>query len=191
MKLIRVYPDSSIFIEPHRKAVGKTRLTIVCHGYKHALGVPRIKIDDRFYGPQQIAQFIPAWTLITRLYSVRLLACDTASSDPDNKNNQHGEWREAQSNDDRTSSFGSQLSSYLKNIYIRAYDGRLFTSCPDESMWNHYMMGGEKAFTDVFIRDFQIDKNEADYHSVVFFNGNIVKERYSIQPLSCLGLVRE
>ncbi|WP_167541629.1 hypothetical protein [Xenorhabdus doucetiae] len=148
--------------------------------------MPRIKMDGRFYDPQQIARFIPAWTLITSLYSVRLIACYSADPDSNNKYTQH--WGEEL---DRSSSFGSQLSRHLKNVYVRAYAGNLVTSRPDdEAMWNYFMVGGEKAFAYVSNQCFRIFKNEPDYHCVVFFNGEIVKERYSIQAVSELGLVR-
>ncbi|MBC8944693.1 hypothetical protein Xind_01151 [Xenorhabdus indica] len=56
MKLIRVYPDSFVFEEPHRKVSGKNRLTISCHGNREQLLINKIS-----YKPLQISLLIHAF----------------------------------------------------------------------------------------------------------------------------------
>ncbi|WP_338804749.1 hypothetical protein WDV76_05650 [Xenorhabdus griffiniae] len=176
MRLVKIYSDAYIFEEPHRKAFGKNRLTIVCHGYGAEHGVV---IDGRLYSPQRLSGRIPLWTSINNLHSIRLISCRTSDS------HDHINGMGLMSLPPRATSFASLLSRHLNNIYIRAYTGKVAVHPCSKDAHVMSKIFGEESLERYLMRQLKIAKNEHNYHyyCVAFLNGQVVKERYQIQAI--------
>ncbi|MBD2815389.1 hypothetical protein ID850_11535 [Xenorhabdus sp. Flor] len=177
MKLIHVYPDSFVFEEPHRKVSGKNRLTISCHGNRE-----RLIINGISYNPLQISLLIHGWTDLAKLHSIRVLSCRSANSDP----NEYIQHLVVESIPPYSTSFASQLSVHLPNIFVRGYSWRLATTCNFPIVWNRYRTEGIQATADLLTQHFVIIKNNPryHYHCVVFLNGRAVKQNYQTQTIN-------
>ncbi|PHM46172.1 hypothetical protein Xmau_00569 [Xenorhabdus mauleonii] len=182
MRLIFIYPDAYAFEEPHRKEPSKNRLTIVCHGGRSRDGIPKIKINDIRYNAADIAQRIRRWTVVSDLYSVRLAICRSADINPYEDSlviipalRRYPPW---------TTSFGSQLSLFLPNIFVRAYMGRIVTTCGPNSVWYRSALDGWQYVQNRLPREFRIFKNLSTphYHCVVFLNGRFYRQSYNHHP---------
>ncbi|MBI6547283.1 hypothetical protein [Xenorhabdus lircayensis] len=179
MRLVAIYPDSYVFEEPHRKAIGKNRLTILCHGIGFFNKISKVSINSRRCNPVQLAQCIRRWTEVKDLYNVRLVSCRTANFDPDEDNlvitpdlRRYPEW---------TTSFGSQLSLFLPNVFVRAHMGIITSNCGAGAIWRLYSDRGCQVVQDKLVRSFWIKKRIPDkhYHCVVFLNGRFHKQSYN------------
>ncbi|MBI6550421.1 hypothetical protein [Xenorhabdus lircayensis] len=179
MRLIWVSSDYYVFEEPHRKVLGKNRLTIVCHGSDHRVGVPHVRLEGKLYNAAQFSQYIKRLTKINELYNIRLVSCGTATLDRD----KGGLLRASVFFKDWSwsTAFGSQLSLFLPNIFVRAYMGSVTVDCVSEYTWGYYIKKGLQATEDMLTESFGLHKNTTGthYHCVVFLNGRFYKQSYN------------
>ncbi|PHM64489.1 hypothetical protein Xsto_02890 [Xenorhabdus stockiae] len=177
MRLIKVYSDSYWFEESSRKEQGKNRLTMACHGFGFIDGISQVKIDGQYKNPAQLALYIKAWVDISKLHDIRLVSCESANPHPNEKDlritsdhRRYPPW---------ATSFGSQLSLFLPDIWIKAYMGLIDSDCSDEYTWNFYTTYGHDATSTMLSKYFKLYKGSPDhYHSVVFLNGRFYKQHY-------------
>ncbi|PHM49165.1 hypothetical protein [Xenorhabdus miraniensis] len=177
MRLISVYPDSYVFEEPHRKVQGKNRLTIACHG--GSVRMPgTIRINDQRYNPSQLAECIGQWTSIPDLYNVRLISCYSANPSSEG----YRQWERTKPSDPLqhlwSTSFASQLSAFLPSIFVRAYSGRIASTCGNRVIFAIRNRQEKDYVEDLLRRKFKIVKNndKHHYHCIVFLNGEAVKQ---------------
>ncbi|MBI6548704.1 hypothetical protein [Xenorhabdus lircayensis] len=176
MRLIHAYEDSYIFEEPLRKNERKNRLTIGCHGYGPR--IPRVRINGQDYNPGQLSDSIKQWSEFNKLYSVRLIACYSANSKPSG-----GIW--PIDGFPFSSSFGSQLSILLPNVFVKAYKGNIGTNYDPASIKEFNDDYGSEYTEDGLSDHFKVRKDTPNqpYHCVVFLNGQVYRQRYNPNTL--------
>ncbi|MBD2798379.1 hypothetical protein ID856_18035 [Xenorhabdus sp. 18] len=179
MRFIRTYSNSYVFEERYRKAPGKNRLTVTCHGASDWNGIPQVRIGGQYFSPAQLSQHIRTWTKLADLYSIRLISCDSATPRLDEGDLvmtpdllKQPPW---------STSFGSQLSLFLPGIFVRVYLGTVASNYAPDFIVSFCREEGREATEEALSEYFRIFKDDSGehYHCVIFLNGRFYKQRYN------------
>ncbi|WP_187655633.1 hypothetical protein [Xenorhabdus sp. PB62.4] len=137
-----------------------------------------IRINDQRYNPSQLAELINKWTSIPDLYNVRLVSCYSANPSSEG----YRQWERTKPSDPLqhlwSTSFASQLSTFLPSIFVRAYSGRIASTCRNGAIFSVHNKKGRDYVGKVLRQKFKIVKSNDNYHyhCIVFLNGQVVKQ---------------
>ncbi len=169
MRLICTYPDCYVFEKPTVLDSSKTQLTIVCHGNDNQ----QVRINGELFTPMQLSQKIRTWTQINKLRRIRLAACMSATPI-------HSA---AVPDDFWATSFASQLSRILKDVYVRGYVREVTTTLNPDITYRFYRELGVRELgvnvaQEAVTKLFRVMRDDLTrhYHSVVFLNGNAIRQ---------------
>ncbi|PHM45760.1 hypothetical protein Xmau_00148 [Xenorhabdus mauleonii] len=168
LKLVAVYPDAYVFVEPDPKERDKKRLTISCHGEKTG-----VMINGTYFGALGVAQLIRGWAAsIANLHSVRMIIC--GSADPGSSMT--------------IKPLAMELSAQLRDILIKGYVRKVAANCAFPTVYDCFCTYGRQA-VEYGLSCFSISKDDPLYHfhSVVFLNGVQVKQTMNGHDFVTLG----
>lgn len=166
MRVIKFYPDAFI-LERNRE------LSVIAHGEPGY-----VIIGKKILNPIRLYQHLPGWCDLKNISSVRLIVCNSAT-------NVSGKsyWNSG------GQSFGSVLSTILRNVTCECYSGEVMSQCDPQFLWAVYQNWGHEKTENIlreFFTDGVIKSHQTHCRSVAYLNGKEINHHQSLPLLNLL-----